>query len=65
MFSRTKKRTRGQTALEYALVIGVIVVGVIFAGRKIFGQKDSMAEKLMNQAVTQATGALTDPGSQQ
>jgi uncharacterized protein (UPF0333 family) len=31
MFKRTKKN-RGQTALEYALVIGVIVIGVIVAG---------------------------------
>ena len=58
-----RKRNRGQTALEYALVIGVIVVGIIFAGQKIFGKKDSMAEKLMGTAVEQAAKTMTDPGS--
>jgi uncharacterized protein (UPF0333 family) len=61
MFKRVKKN-RGQTALEYALVIGVIVVGVIFAGQKIFGKKDSVAEGLMKDAITQARGTLTNPG---
>ncbi len=64
MFKRVKKN-RGQTALEYALVIGVIVVGVIFAGQKIFGKKDSAAEKLMQTAVQQATNTLTNPGETQ
>lgn len=61
MFKRVK-RNRGQTALEYALVIGVIVVGVIFAGQKIFGKKDSAAEKLMDYAVKQAQQTMSNPG---
>lgn len=55
-------KKRGQTALEYALVIGVISVGVIFAGRAIFGQKDSPAEQLMNKVVTEASKTLDEPG---
>ncbi len=54
------KKSRGQTALEYALVIGVITVGVIFAGKTVFGKKGSMAEKLMEKAVGQAQGTLID-----
>ncbi len=61
MFKRMK-RNRGQTALEYALVIGVIVVGVIFAGQKIFGKKDSMAETLMKKAVIEAQNTMENPG---
>jgi Flp pilus assembly pilin Flp len=63
MFKRVRNN-RGQTALEYALVIGVIVVGVIFAGQKVFGKKDSVAEKLMNQAVDQAQKTMSNPGQQ-
>ena len=61
-FRRGKKKSKGQTALEYALVIGVISVGVIFAGRKIFGQKDSVAEKLMERAVKEAELSIVSPG---
>jgi uncharacterized protein (UPF0333 family) len=62
MLKLRKNNSRGQSALEYALVIGVIVVGVIFAGRKIFGQKDSVAEKLMQNAVQEAQKTMTNPG---
>lgn len=58
-----KNKQKGQTALEYALVIGVISVGVIFAGRAIFGSKDSVTERLMNSAVEQAQSTLEDPGA--
>ncbi len=63
MFKRIRsKGNKGQTALEYALVIGVIAVGVIFAGRKIFGQNGSMAEKLMENAVKSAQDTIVAPG---
>lgn len=64
MMKRMKKRNRGQTALEYALVIGVIVVGVIVAGHKIFGKEGSVAENLMTQAVQEATSVITEPGAE-
>ena len=56
------KRTLGQTALEYALVIGVITVGVIVVAQKVFvgtGEKPSAAENLMNSAVEQAQKTVT------
>jgi len=53
-----RNRSRGQTALEYALVIGVIVVGVIFAGKKLLG-KDGQVDKLMNEAIESARGTIT------
>lgn len=66
MFKRMKKsRSRGQTALEYALVIGVIVVGVIFAGQKFFGKKDNLAGKVMYNAIQQAQGTLDNPGGEE
>ena len=58
MKTMKRKNNKGQTALEYALVLGVICVGVIFAGKTIFGQKDSVAEQLMGKAVTAAEGTL-------
>ena len=65
MFKKlTLKKNKGQTALEYALVVGVISVGVIFAGRAIFGQKDSKAEKLMEAAVQKATGSIETPNQE-
>ena len=62
MFKRMRKN-RGQTALEYALVIGVIVVGVIYAGQKFFGKKDSLAGDLMKKAITEATQTIDNPGA--
>ena len=55
---RKQKRNKGQTALEYALVIGVISVGVIFAGKAIFGHKDSPAHQLMGKVVQKAEGTF-------
>ena len=55
---RKNRRNRGQTALEYALVVGVITMGVIFAGKAIFGGKDSRAGELMNKAVDSAIGTM-------
>jgi Flp pilus assembly pilin Flp len=52
------KKNRGQTALEYALVIGVIAVGVIFAGRKLFSEPGSKAEQIMSGALDQAQKAI-------
>ncbi|HLG18206.1 MAG TPA: hypothetical protein VI895_00140 [Bdellovibrionota bacterium] len=55
-------RNRGQTALEYALVVGVIAVGVIYVAQKVFvgnGQEPSAAEKVMQAAVDQAQNAVT------
>lgn len=62
-YLKLKRKNRGQTAMEYALVIGVISVGVIFAGRAIFGSKGSVTEVLMNKAVEQAQNTLEDPGA--
>ena len=44
--------------LEYALVIGAISMGVIFAGKAIFGGADSEAGKLMSKTVKSACGTL-------
>lgn len=49
-----QQKNKGQTALEYALVIGVISVGVIFAGKAVFGSKDGAAHQLMGKVVGQA-----------
>lgn len=53
-----KKSTLGQTAVEYALVIGVISMGVIFAGKAVFGGKDSAAGNLMTSTIKSACGTL-------
>ncbi len=59
MWTNRKKRNRGQTALEYALVIGVISVGVIFAGKRLFGgDEKSAASLLMKEAIDSATGTI-------
>ncbi|MFH1017570.1 MAG: hypothetical protein V1798_05225 [Pseudomonadota bacterium] len=57
-FRSLKKRTRGQTTLEYALVIAVIAVGVIILGKAIFAGKDGAADKLMRGAVQSAQGTF-------
>lgn len=59
-----RRNNRGQTALEYALVIGVISVGIIITGRALFGQKGSAAEEVMKSALTEAGKSITDTGSQ-
>lgn len=51
------KKITGQTALEYALVIGVISVGVIVAAKYIFG-KGGGAEELMNKSVQSASQTI-------
>ncbi|MCB0326635.1 MAG: class III signal peptide-containing protein [Bdellovibrionales bacterium] len=58
-----KKKTRGQSAIEYALVLGVIVVGVIFAGRTVFmgaDGKGGQAQKIMEKAVGQTMKTLSN-----
>ncbi|MEZ4704645.1 MAG: hypothetical protein R3A11_05590 [Bdellovibrionota bacterium] len=58
-----KKKTRGQSAIEYALVLGVIVVGVIFAGRTVFmgaDGKGGKAAQIMNKAVEQTMKTMTN-----
>lgn len=59
-----RNKRRGQTALEYALVIGVISVGIIITGRALFGQKGSAAEEVMRDALNQAKESITKPGEQ-
>jgi Flp pilus assembly pilin Flp len=59
MLRLKRNRKYGQTALEYALVIGVIAVGIVAASRFIFqGGKDSNAGKLFNSAVDSAQGVV-------
>jgi uncharacterized protein (UPF0333 family) len=58
MFKVIKKiRTRGQTTLEYALVIGVIVVGAIMMGRSFFGE-GGKANKIFEGAVSNSLNTL-------
>ena len=52
-----KIKSKGQTALEYALVVGVISVGVIIAGKAIFGDKGA-AKDLMSNAVKTASSTV-------
>lgn len=63
-FFKRKNHQKGQTALEYALVIGVISVGIIITGRALFGQKGSVAEGVMTDALNQARESITNPGGQ-
>lgn len=49
------KKTAGQTALEYMLVIGVVVAGAIFTAKIFFsGGPDSKAAQLMSKAIDEA-----------
>jgi uncharacterized protein (UPF0333 family) len=60
MFRRNQKnRSRGQTALEYMLVVGVIVVVVIIAGKKLFLEKESPGSALMSNAIQKAGEQIT------
>ncbi len=52
-----KMRNKGQTTLEYALVIGVIVVGAIMMGQKFFG-KDGSAQEIFKTAIDNSTKTL-------
>lgn len=45
-----KIKNKGQTTLEYALVIGVIVVGAIMMGQYFFG-KDGTAKGVFEAAI--------------
>lgn len=54
MFHQKNKR-RGQTALEYMLVVGVVVAGAIFTAKFFFnGGADSKAAKLMDKTISEA-----------
>ncbi len=52
-----KIKNKGQTTLEYALVIGVIVVGAIMMGQHFFG-KDGAAKDVFNSAIQNAQDTL-------
>ena len=54
---RKIKVNRGQTTLEYALVIGVIVVGAIMMGQSFFG-KEGRAVKIFETAVDNSVKTL-------
>ena len=56
-----KIKNRGQTTLEYALVIGVIVVGAIMMGQHFFG-KDGAAQDVFKSAIDNSKATL-DSGS--
>jgi uncharacterized protein (UPF0333 family) len=62
MFKLVRKlKNRGQTTLEYALVIGVIVVGAIMMGQKFFG-KDGSAQDIFKDAISNSRETLkTNP----
>lgn len=50
-------KNKGQTTLEYALVIGVIVVGAIMMGQHFFG-KDGAAKGVFEKAISNSTATL-------
>lgn len=52
-----KIKNKGQTTLEYALVIGVIVVGAIVMGQSFFG-KDGTAQSIFKGAVDNSLDTL-------
>ncbi len=52
-----KIKNKGQTTLEYALVIGVIVVGAIMMGQHFFG-KDGAAKDVFGNAIKNAQDTL-------
>ena len=56
-----KIKNKGQTTLEYALVIGVIVVGAIMMGQHFFG-KDGKASKVFESAINNAQDTLKTEG---
>ncbi len=62
-FKSLRKRSRGQTTLEYALVIAVIAVGVIILGKAIFAGKGGAADRLMGAAVNSAANTFTTDGT--
>lgn len=54
-----KIKNKGQTSLEYALVIGVIVVGAIMMGRSFFGE-EGKAQKIFQTAVDSSLETMGD-----
>jgi uncharacterized protein (UPF0333 family) len=52
-----KIKNKGQTTLEYALVIGVIVVGAIMMGQSFFG-KDGKAQSIFEGAIKNSQDTL-------
>ena len=56
---RKYNNKKGQTALEYMLVIGVIVVGMIITSKFFFVGKDSAAAKLMESSIKKASETMT------
>ncbi|MCB1196847.1 MAG: hypothetical protein KDK51_00620 [Deltaproteobacteria bacterium] len=57
-FIQQNKKTKGQSTLEYALVIGVIVTGIIIAAQNFVGGEDSAAGELFNKAIGKASQTL-------
>lgn len=53
-------RKKGQSTLEYALVIGVIVTGIIIAAQNFVGGEESAAGELFGKAIDKAERTLDD-----
>jgi len=49
--------------MEYALVIGVIVTGIIIAAQNFVSDKDSATGKIFEKAIGKASETLEDSGS--
>gem|GEM_PF-4641502 len=58
-----RQLNRGQSAMEYALVIGVIVTGIIIAAQNFVSDKDSATGKIFEKAIGKASETLEDSGS--
>lgn len=54
------KKTKGQSTLEYGLVIGVIVTGIIIAAQNFVGGEDSAAGQMFGKAIDKAERTLDD-----
>lgn len=52
------RKTKGQSTLEYALVIGVIVTGIIIAAQNFVGGEESAAGQLFGKAIDKAGKTL-------
>jgi len=50
-----KQGNKGQTALEYILVVGVIVVGMIMTSKFFFLGQDSKAGHLIDDSIKKAS----------
>ncbi|MCB0271834.1 MAG: class III signal peptide-containing protein [Bdellovibrionales bacterium] len=59
VMKRTRKN-KGQSTLEYALVIGVIVTAIIIAAQNFVVGEDSAAGKLFGKAIDKAGQTLDD-----